>query len=214
MHVKPTIKVSHFQENGKLIDNGQRLHSFFLLRPWCLPRETTKPDPCDLGYILDSSAAQMGYQETISCAATYVGSKYNEDSPAGKASAPLGECALRRMGEMDEKSIFELDAVLSVIYNILFDEMNSMGGVEPTMDLSDDEWNKFVLSFRGKLQAGLGKLRKELDSIRFLSGGKGKEEIEEMKTKLMERCKGTGYKHIMGLVYSRDVTAGMEETEK
>ncbi|KAJ4359949.1 uncharacterized protein N0V89_000508 [Didymosphaeria variabile] len=185
--------------------NGEPLHSVLFISPSFTPSSASLIDPFrDAGMIIDPSAHQMGFQETISCAAEYIRDKFNIWE--GHSVVPLGSHLrefqvdfLRYHRSLDEYNCeFRLEVSIRVICNILFRQLEDKGGARAIMDLEQREWGQFLEGLRLRLEEGLRRLRAQLDGIDFST--LSEEDRHDQEEELMSLHNKEGYIRMMALV--------------
>ncbi|KAL1594290.1 hypothetical protein SLS60_010047 [Paraconiothyrium brasiliense] len=184
--------------------NDDPLHSVLLISPSFIPSSATPRDPFrDAGMIIDPSTRQMGFQETISCAADYVRDKFNirKGHPVAELGSHLNEFQVDFLGyhrSLEEYNChFRLEASIRVICNILFRELEDTGGARAVMDLEEEKWTQFLKILRLQLEEGLRRLRAQLDGIDFSTLSEAdKHDVEQ---ELMSLHNSEGYVRMMAL---------------
>ncbi|KAK7182447.1 hypothetical protein DPSP01_013282 [Paraphaeosphaeria sporulosa] len=202
IYVNPQV-ITRSTNTGTL--NNFPVHSIFFVAPSFLPVAAIGFDPSkDPGMILDPSARQMGFKETISCAANYFSNKFNSRRE-GHRSRPLGTHLNRIKAGLlnsppsfcNNNSEFRQEISLRVICNAVYEEIERWGGPRVVVSLEAAVWEHFFDTLRARLERDLRQLRVRVDDLEF--AGLRIEDMEDRAKDLMSQYYQGGYRNMMAL---------------
>lgn len=105
--------------------------------------------------------------------------------------------ALGKSDSTNSKHLNNLRKEISfrVVNNILFRELEKLGGATKILALNFEEWEKLKQDVIEKIKEGLKQLRTELDRLTFDVGSSDKEKLLEMEL-LLHEVHGKGHEEL------------------